>query len=163
MTKLLKENTKGGIEFKSVTLANDTSSYIGISYIMNDYNQDEQYLNAEKKFTKLINAVSIDWNGASVPKVCSLFASDPVINNISTKGITDTSEFLYILDLLVERAVTLKQPTIKNNTNSMIQIKLGNEGFVQKSGPSSSGVNLEAQKVENTLKKRRKCCDQTQI
>ena len=38
------------------------------------------------------------------------------------------------------------------------QIKLGNEGFVEKSGPSSSGVNLEAQKVENTLKKRRKCC-----
>ena len=139
MTKL--SNTKGGIVFNSVTLANDTSSYIGISYIMNDYNQDEQYLTAEKKFTKLINAVSIDWNGASVPKVCSLFASDPVINNISTKGITDTSEFLYILDLLVERAVTLKQPTIKNNTNSMIQIKLGNERSIQVGKHTSTKFN----------------------
>lgn len=141
MTQLSKTYTKGGIDFKSVTLANDTSSYIGISYIMNDYNQDELYLNAEKKFTKLINAVSIDWNGASVPNVCSLFASDPVINNISTKGITDTSEFLYILDLLVERAVTLKQPTIKNNTSSMIQIKLGNERSIQVGAHTSTKFN----------------------
>ena len=38
------------------------------------------------------------------------------------------------------------------------QIKLGNEVFVQKSGPNSTGVNLESQKVETTLKKRKKCC-----
>ena len=38
------------------------------------------------------------------------------------------------------------------------QIKLGNEGFGQKSGPSSPiGVNLNSQKIENT-KKKKKCC-----
>ena len=138
-TRIQQENTKGGIEFKSVKLASDLgSSYIGIDNIMNDLNISEtRLLDEEAYFTKLINAVSIDWNGAMVPKVCALFSGDRIIDKISTDGINDTSEFLYILDLLVKRAVSLRQPAIKNNTNQPIQLKINNVQTIQVPGGTS--------------------------
>ena len=37
------------------------------------------------------------------------------------------------------------------------QLKMGNTGFVPKSGPSSAAVNLSSKKIEDPIKKK-KCC-----
>ena len=38
------------------------------------------------------------------------------------------------------------------------QLKTGNVGFTNKTGPSSAAVNLSSTKIEENVPKRKKCC-----